>query len=961
MSWKFFFKKIAVYSFVFSIFLPSSYADESSFYAFNEQWRKESRSGTTKAQALSDTFSSALLGSAVASGTSTGMPAPSSISRSLRDICSAGGTVEIEQNQSLFLKLDTPVVKFISTDDGIVVMDTVESSTLRIAGSGVGSTFVHVWDESGRKTFSLRVKQPKVLPNLRMEKQIELYEKTRPFKFSYDNSRGAFYAGDKYRQMKRSGYDFTQRGSFVGDTPYGELSGRAQTQNDLGRVFLTDAQLALRDGKVGNYRNFNAVAGDSFVDPNFMVFSEARVRGALLEHWDDSKRVQWSAFRGREESSMIGTLTPGVVSERTLNSYLTGETVNFKLNEQSRLRAGYFQGSGRDRNSNSVKSGTAGEFTTELGPHVVFKSEVDRDTSRYAQRHAFLTTFKNFNMKNEVRDVSKNFFSLLGTPGRQGEIGYLLDASGSPTDWWSMKGSLDIFRDRLIFNPEDPSSVNIHTDFSMRFIPSESSSLVFSYQDIDDTGRIGPMKLRVYSSQYTQRINVLGHKASVFTRYQNRNNRALTTPLSDYQQNQIAVGFYTEIFWGIYLSMQKECSLLYEPILDRTTYPSVFSYSLDYSRQLVNLPLYLDMHLRVRDEEETESINSFMAGEDSTEVSGGIRYKPSDDLEVFLNGSFTQYVPENKSTAPSQRVEAQFLTGMNYIYDTGWRWAAKGSFNGYVFKDANGDGIRQAGEAGITGVMVTVSDGQKTATNADGFYEFKAVSGKKVTLTMDNASIPYGYTPTGSLMREADIVQKKTVRIDFGMTPRSEISGIVFSDVNGDGKYDTSDAGVRKVKITLEDGQSAWSNAIGVYSFPNVAAAEHTASLSLATLPEGYLPVDVPIKKFTTFEGIRYQLNFPLKAVRQVTGRVFLDANRNKIFDPTDRPQEGIRVFLGDLAVVTDNEGWYLFDNVKKGSYQLKVDPSTLEPGWSVPPIVLLDIPAEPTTRSNQDIAISAV
>ncbi len=942
------------------LFSVPAFADETSFYTLNERWAKNAQSGKTKDEALGDTFTTALANRAAKSGASAStIPTALPITRTIGDVLSAGNTIEVEHNQTLFLRFPTPVLKFLATDDGVVTMDTVEASILRIVAIQIGSTFIHVWDESGRKTFTLRVVQPKYAPNRLLESQAEILDRSRSFKFSYDNSRGAFYSGDKYREMRRTDYDFNQRATIIGDTPYGELSGHVQTQNDLGLVFLTDTQVALRDGKVGNLDNFNLALGDSAINSGLMIFPQARVRGAAIEHWDDAKRVKWSAFRGREQSSVIGTITPGLIAgERTLNSYLTGQILDFKLNDQAVTKVGYFQASGRDRLNTPTKNGVGAKTAVALGEHVKFETEFDHDTQHAAQKHAFLTSFENFRMKNEVRDVSKKFFTLLGNPGRQGEIGFLTDASASPFKWWTMTASVDIFRDRLIFNPADPSSVNIHTDFSTTFTPSDTSSLIFTFQDIDDTGRIGPTKIRTYSAQYNQRVNFLGHKASIFTRYQNRNNRSLTNPFSDYMQDQFVAGFYTEIFWGINFSMQKEWSLLREPATDRRTHPNATIYSLDYLRQISDLPLYLEARLRIRDEEETESPNSFMAGEDTTEFSGGLRYRPNPDFEVFLNGSFTQYVPEDLDV-PSQRVEAQFLTGMHYVYDTGWRWSSVGAFKGYVFKDLNGDGTRQPGESGIPGIAVS-SDGKQAVTDENGFYELKGISGRKAVLTIDNTKFPYGYAPTSSTRQEFEIEHHRTREADFGLTPRSEVSGIVFSDLNGDGKYQSTDAGVRRVKIVMEDGQATRSNSIGVFTFPNVVAGPHRAELVLSTLPEGYLPMDVPKKEFTTFEGIRYEINFPLKALRLVTGRVFLDTNKNGVMDMVERPAAGVKILLGPRAIETDAEGYYLFEDVPPGSWRLAVDPATLPAGYSVSLAVPVEMTAEPRTMSNLNIGLTA-
>jgi hypothetical protein len=311
------------------------------------------------------------------------------------------------------------------------------------------------------------------------------------------------------------------------------------------------------------------------------------------------------------------------------------------------------------------------------------------------------------------------------------------------------------------------------------------------------------------------------------------------------------LGLYTELFWGINFSLQKEWNGLKEPNINRFTRPSALTYTWDYSHQINTTPFFMDARLRIRDEEDTESTNSYMSGEDSIEVSGGVYYREYADMEVYLTGSFTQYNPERLQESMTHRIEAQFMTGMKYLFDTKTHWSAVGNFDGFVYKDLNGDGVRQAGEPGIAGMVVTTIDGKSATTDANGFYSIKSVAGKRVALTLDNAKIPYGYAPTGAVRREVDIIQDKTQSVDFGLTPRSEITGIIYNDLNGNGKYELTDGGVRKVKVVLENGASKRSNGIGVYSFPEVIAGEHTVSLAMDSLPEGYLPEDIPKRKIT--------------------------------------------------------------------------------------------------------------
>ena len=81
------------------------------------------------------------------------------------------------------------------------------------------------------------------------------------------------------------------------------------------------------------------------------------------------------------------------------------------------------------------------------------------------------------------------------------------------------------------------------------------------------------------------------------------------------------------------------------------------------------------------------------------------------------------------------------------------------------------------------------------------------------------------------------------------------------------------------------------------------------------------------------FEGIRYQLSFPVRAVQTVTGRVFVDENKNRVFDSGEKALQGAKVRLGSTEVVSDKDGWYLFDSLESGTYMLLVDNESLPAG----------------------------
>ncbi|HXV18553.1 MAG TPA: SdrD B-like domain-containing protein, partial [Candidatus Omnitrophota bacterium] len=296
--------------------------------------------------------------------------------------------------------------------------------------------------------------------------------------------------------------------------------------------------------------------------------------------------------------------------------------------------------------------------------------------------------------------------------------------------------------------------------------------------------------------------------------------------------------------------------------------------------------------------------------------------------------------------------------GMRYLYDTGYRWEPVGSVKGHVFKDLNGDGEPQSGEPGLKGLGVKISSDRDTLTDDNGYYEFKSVSGRKAVVRFDTAKLPYGFVLTGPSEREVKIENKVSAVVNFGLVPRSQIAGVVFSDLDRDGKYDPSDKLIPKAKILIEDGRTVRSNHMGAYVFSDVIAGEHTVTLDLTSLPKGYLPSDRPVKKITLFEGIRYELPFALRAERVATGRVFEDANKNRFLDPGESGIAGITVKFGDKTSVTDKDGWYLFDDCPSGRYEITIDPASLPEGFTAPEPRILQFAADPATLSDVNLGV---
>ncbi|MCK1244256.1 carboxypeptidase regulatory-like domain-containing protein [Streptococcus uberis] len=173
-----------------------------------------------------------------------------------------------------------------------------------------------------------------------------------------------------------------------------------------------------------------------------------------------------------------------------------------------------------------------------------------------------------------------------------------------------------------------------------------------------------------------------------------------------------------------------------------------------------------------------------------------------------------------------------------------------------VWEDTDKDGTQDAGEPGIPGVTVILTnpDGstETTTTDENGHYEFTDLPNGDYTVTFET---PNGYTPTtsntGDDTKDSDgQVVKVTVdgsdnpTIDSGFVKEVHTIGdTVWEDTNKDGIQDAGEPGIPGVTVTLTnpDGTTVTTrtDANGHYEFTELPNGDYTVTFET---PDGYTP-----------------------------------------------------------------------------------------------------------------------
>ncbi|MDM8539627.1 SdrD B-like domain-containing protein [Desulfococcaceae bacterium HSG9] len=299
----------------------------------------------------------------------------------------------------------------------------------------------------------------------------------------------------------------------------------------------------------------------------------------------------------------------------------------------------------------------------------------------------------------------------------------------------------------------------------------------------------------------------------------------------------------------------------------------------------------------------------------------------------------------------------------NLDQDFGYNY--DGAIGDTVWLDLDGDGVQDAGEAGIPGVTINLYDGDgnlvgTVATDSDGKYLFDELPPGDYTVKVDTSTLPPGlaqtYDADGGLDSQSSLTLgpgEQNLDQDFGYQPPSgSIGDTIWSDTNGNGVQDAGEPGIPGVTVYLYDGSgnlvdTQVTDANGHYLFTDLPAGDYTIKVDIATLPPGLVQTyddagDLDSQSSLTLCAgcVNLDQDFGYQSpLGSIGDTVWLDTDANGAQDAGEPGISGVTVYLYDGAgnliatTVTDANGHYLFTDLPAGDYTVKVDISTLPPG----------------------------
>ncbi len=295
-----------------------------------------------------------------------------------------------------------------------------------------------------------------------------------------------------------------------------------------------------------------------------------------------------------------------------------------------------------------------------------------------------------------------------------------------------------------------------------------------------------------------------------------------------------------------------------------------------------------------------------------------------------------------------------------------------------VWWDLDRDGIQDAGEPGIPGVVVTVIGPNgltfTATTAADGSYLFQDLPSGDFDVTI-TSGLPGGFTATADADGGNDSTSTLTLTTqdldqDFGYAGSSSLGDFVWLDRDGDGIQDPAEPGLSGVDVTLiwagPDGDLATADNVtfitttdidGGYGFIGLPAGEYRVVVDVADLPSGldasFDLDDGTVAPDHTWVGTlgasetKSDVDFGYLGGASIGDFVWFDRDGDGFQDAgepgigsvdvslTWAGPDGVFANADDevFATTTGADGLYTFDGLSAGLFLVDIDDSTLPAG----------------------------
>lgn len=189
----------------------------------------------------------------------------------------------------------------------------------------------------------------------------------------------------------------------------------------------------------------------------------------------------------------------------------------------------------------------------------------------------------------------------------------------------------------------------------------------------------------------------------------------------------------------------------------------------------------------------------------------------------------------------------------------------------------------------------------------------------------------------------------------------SSVSGRVYQDLDGDGKYDARvDKAQAGIKVRIDSNRYVETDASGLYAFEAVPSGEHKVYVDLLSVRADLTLLDGDSRDLGLEGGSNSIFDFRLVRTGRISGRVWLDANNNGKFDEGETPIADVRVVTASgRDTLTDADGNFTIGDLPPGEHVFVLDEKTL-PEKTIPGGKSIAVQAFPG-RETSDVSLPVI
>ncbi len=394
-------------------------------------------------------------------------------------------------------------------------------------------------------------------------------------------------------------------------------------------------------------------------------------------------------------------------------------------------------------------------------------------------------------------------------------------------------------------------------------------------------------------------------------------------------------------------------------------------------------------------------------------VGYSLTYQVSRTLQ--FNSSLSNIWVLNNSLSPQRTTILSF--GLNKSFSALPMSLAVGRhagriIEGRVFRDSNLNGVFNSGERGYAGIRVDLDNGDSVETDEQGRFKFGNVGGGEHRVSISLVQFPGPVRMTTRNDVEVDLIRQRIAVINFGVVDFARLMGNVFNDLRFLDKRQPDCKGIPDVHLVLDDGRQRRTIVVesnGDYEIEDVAPGDYRLMADASTLPANYaLPRESFMVHVAPVSTVVQDI--PIRALRSISGRVFLKVLVDKAAPPADQdklkfggmpaagarsqrggqggkagqaggqtshtgqqaagnqsspeeynlvPLAGVQLDAGYGIVKTDEKGNFLLRDLPAGDVTVKIVPARPVPSGLKVPSGAVHMPSEPIQVQNATIIIS--